>query len=314
MYDEEESLHLFGVGTDTGASCQTGERAGRVATEYARQDSELILSTLDKGLHVLEVLASLDTPEGQNLTELSRILGMHRTTLLRILTTLQTRGFVTRDRTTDRYRIGMRVLSLSAAVLRNLDIRQTARPALQKLGTDTQELVLLTVLNEDEVVTVERFEGNRTISLRTELGERRPAYCTASGKAMLAYLPEDVVQRILARGLPMVTPRTITSRAAMQQHLAEIRERGFAWDDEERLEGVRCVAAPVFGHEGTVLAAVSVATFSLRTPWDRVRQIGECTRQTAGEISRLLGDDPGPRASSDHPDFAASTLVVSSPA
>ncbi len=285
-----------------------------MSTEYARQDSELILSTLDKGLHVLEVLAAVDTPEGQNLTELSRILGLHRTTLLRILTTLQTRGFVTRDRTTDRYRIGMRVLSLSAAVLRNLDIRQTARPALQRLGTETQELVLLTVLNDDEVVTVERFEGNQTISLRTELGERRPAYCTASGKAMLAYLPDDVVDRILARGLPMVTPRTITSRAAMEQHLAEIRERGFAWDDEERIESMRCVAAPVFGHEGVVLAAVSVATFSLRTPWERVRQLGECTRETAGEISRLLGYNPGPQASSDHGDFAAHTGAVSSPA
>lgn len=260
-----------------------------MAIAYAKQESELILSTLDKGLYVLESLADVDSAEGLNLTELSRIVGVHRTTLLRILTTLHARGYVSRDRVTDRYRLGTRVLSLATTLLRRLDIRQVARPILEKLCDETQELVLLTVLDNGGVVTIECLEGNQTIALRTELGARRPAYCTASGKAILANLTAVEVDHILAAGMPPVTPRTITSADAMRLHLAEVRERGFAWDDEERIEGVRCVAAPVFDHEGHVLGAVSIAAPSLRTSWERLRQLGESASAAAAEISGAVG-------------------------
>ncbi len=214
---------------------------------------------------------------------------MHRTTLLRILTTLQMRGFVARDYATDRYRLGLGVLSLSGVVLHNLDIRQVARPVLQRLCAEVKELVLLTVRSEETIVTIDRFEGNITLSMRTALGERRPMYCTAAGKAVLAYLPDGIVEGILAKGMPPVTPRTITSREVMRQHLAEIKRRGFAWDDEERIEDLRCVAAPIFSHDGAVIAAVSVVTFTMRTPWKQLLQLGEETCQAAVEISRLLG-------------------------
>lgn len=254
---------------------------------YTKRDSDMILSTLDKGLHVLEALAG--AADGLNLTDLSHAVGMHRTTLFRILATLQARGFVQRDRDTDRYRVGMKLLSLSAELLRTLDIRAVARPILAALCQETRELVHLTVLDDGTVVTIERMEGHQTISLRTEIGERRPAYCTASGKAILAFSPSEETERILAMGMPAVTPRTITTREAMTQHLAEVRRRGFAWDDEERLEDVRCVAAPVFDWEGRVIAAVSVAMPSLRTPWSQLWQVGEMVRAAGDAISRCLG-------------------------
>ncbi|CAA9589512.1 MAG: hypothetical protein AVDCRST_MAG88-4594, partial [uncultured Thermomicrobiales bacterium] len=93
----------------------------------------------------------------------------------------------------------------------------------------------------------------------------------------------------LQLGMPVLTPRTITSPEVMRHHLEEVRRRGFAWDDEERLEGVRCVAAPVFGGDGAVGGAVSIAAPSLRTPWERLRQLGDEVRATATEISRQLG-------------------------
>ncbi|MDQ6601445.1 MAG: IclR family transcriptional regulator [Chloroflexota bacterium] len=260
-----------------------------MASTYTKQDSELILSTLDKGLHVLEVLASVDSADGLSLTELSRTLGMHRTTLLRVLTTLQSRGYVSRDRVTDRFRLGMRVLSLASTVLRGLDLRQVARPTLERLCAETQELVLLTVLDYGAVVTVECLEGNQTIALRTELGARRPAYCTASGKALLAHMTDAEVDEILVTGMPPVTPRTITSADLMRHHLAEVRARGFAWDDEERLEGVRCVASAVFDLEGHARGAISIAAPSLRTSWERMGQLGVAVCEAAQEISRGLG-------------------------
>ncbi len=256
---------------------------------YEKQDSAMILSTLDKGLHVLEALGTAEREEGMSLTELGRVVGMHRTTLLRILTTLHARGFVQRDRATDRYRVGVRMLSLSASLLRSLDIREIARPHLQTLCRATEELVLLTVLDGGAVVTIERLEGAQTISLRTDLGERRPAYCTASGKVFLAYADAETVARTLDAGMPAVTPRTITTPAAMVSHLHEVRARGSAWDDEERIEGVRCVAAPVFDAEGRVTAAVSVATPAMRTPWGRLRELGEACRLTGLAVSHELG-------------------------
>lgn len=267
---------------------------------YTKQDSDAILSTLDKGLHVLEILAATAAPGGLTLTELSHAVGMHRTTLFRILNTLQGRHLVARDDATDRYQIGLGVLALASARLRTLDIRHAARPALLHLCQHTQELVFLTVLDGTEVVTVERFEGAQVIALRADIGGRRPAYCTASGKAILAHLAEDEVERVLAAGMPPRTARTITAPLVMRHHLTEVRARGFAVDDEERIEGVRCVAAPIFSYDEYVCGAISIAAPSLRTSWERLQALGEEARAAAAEISRQMGL-AGPGRSNDGP-------------
>jgi DNA-binding IclR family transcriptional regulator len=251
-----------------------------------------ILSTLDKGLHVLGAL-SQDGASGMNLTTLSRSLGMHRTTLFRILGTLQARGYVSRDPDGDGYRLGVRVLSLASAVLADLDIRKAGHGPLQQLCDDTGELVFLTVLDGDEVVTIERLEGSHTVSLRAQIGSRRPAYCTAAGKAIVAFLPELQASAIVDGPLIAHTPRTITFVGVLQQHLDEVRRRGFAWDDEEYLAGVRCVAAPIFGMERTVVGAVSLAAPTMRTSWERLWQLGPRAREAAQKISSSLGAPEG---------------------
>lgn len=261
---------------------------------YTKQDSDLILSTLDKGLHVLEVIAGPEGIEGLTQMELSRAVGMHPTTLFRIMATLQARGYVRRDRATDRYFLGTRILSLAAVLLDGLDIRQVARPILQALCNDTEELVQLTTLDHGDVVTVDRFEANQTLSLRKQIGARRSAHCTAAGKAIMAFLPADEAHQLLASGMPAVTPRTITSREVMREHLAEVRRRGYSWDDEEVLEGVRCVAAPIFNYDRRVLGSVSVAAPLLRTTWERLWLLGRQTCDAAREISQQLGY-PGER-------------------
>ncbi|MGE3269581.1 MAG: IclR family transcriptional regulator [Chloroflexota bacterium] len=247
-----------------------------------------ILSTLDKGLHVLGALSE-DGASSMNMTSLSRSLGMHRTTLFRILGTLQARGYVRRDPDGDGYRLGVRVLSLASAVLADLDIRKAGHEPLQSLNEDTGELVFLTVLDGHEVVTIERLEGTHTVTLRSQIGSRRPAYCTAAGKAIVAFLPELQAGAIVGGGLVAHTPNTILSQAILQEQHEEIRRRGFAWDDEEYLAGVRCVAAPIFGMERTVLGAVSLAAPTMRTSWERLWQLGPRARTAAREISRQLG-------------------------
>jgi DNA-binding IclR family transcriptional regulator len=259
----------------------------------------LVLSTLDKGLRVLEALARPTAVDGLTLTELAHLLGMHRTTLFRFLVTLRARGYIERDPDTDRYRLGIGVLVLATSLLNNLDIRRIAHPVLLDLRNSTHELVHLAVLNEDAVVTVDRIEGQRPLSLQTEVGARRPAYCTASGKAILAHLPGPRVDAVLAAGMPAVTPRTITTPEAMAHELATVRACGYAVDDEERIEGVRCVAAPVFGHDGEVVAAVSLAAPTMRFAPDRVTAVGAEVAAAALTISCRLGfsaREPAPSA------------------
>lgn len=258
-------------------------------TVYAKQESDRILGTLDKGLHVLQVIAETDAPNGMTLTELGTAVGMHRTTLFRILATLEARNFLIRDSETDRYQLGIGVLSLGSMLLRNLNIRDTARPILQSLCERTQELVFLTVRAQAEIVTVEAFQSSQEISLRADIGDRRPMYCTASGKAILAFLPEVTVDSILQSGMPSITPRTITSPVVLYHDLEGVRTRGFAWDDEERIEGVRCVAAPIFNGAGDVCGAASLAAPTMRTPWARLQELGQDVKMAAGEVSAQLG-------------------------
>jgi DNA-binding IclR family transcriptional regulator len=247
-----------------------------------------MLSTLDKGLRVLEAL-SRSTTGSESLTTLSRAVGLHRTTVFRILGTLRARGYVTREADTDRYRLGVRVLTLAGAVLDDLDIRQVARPPLEALRTASRELVFLSVMEGGEVVTVERLDSDQPLSLRAQLGSRRPAHCTAAGKAFLAVLPEAEREAILQKPLASFTPRTVTAPEQVRLQLVEIRARGFAWDDEEYFDGVRCVAAPVFGIERRIVGVVSLAAPTMRTPWERLWRLGAEVRTTARAISERLG-------------------------
>ena len=256
---------------------------------YVKQESESILSTLDKGLYVLQVIADESAPAGASLTEISLATGINRTTLYRILATLEIRNFVFRDHLTDRYSLGMGLLSLTSKLLRSLNVREISRPILEEWSRQTQELVFLTVQDRDEIVTVEAFESSQQISMRAAIGERRPMYCTASGKAILAHLPELDVTRIMARGMPAITPRTITSPVVLRHNLVEVRVRGYAMDDEERHEGVRCVAAPIFNAGGRVIAATSIAAPAMRTSWERLEQLGLEVRDVASLISSQLG-------------------------
>jgi IclR family acetate operon transcriptional repressor len=149
--------------------------------------------------------------------------------------------------------------------------------------------VHLVILDQADAITIERIEGKHPVSLQTNFGARRPAYCTASGKAILAYLAVDEVERALPPEMPAFTPRTITTPELMHAELAEIRRRGYAIDDEERIEGLRCVAAPAFGPDGRVLGAISLAAPVQRVPYERFQKLCDDVKATAEGISRQLG-------------------------
>jgi len=261
-----------------------------ISSDKKVQSSQLTLGTLTKGISVLEMLARKQGQHGCTIGELREALGMNRTTLFRFLITFRAHGYVERDMTTDRYRLGIRVLFLSSALLSGMDIRTAAKPFLERLCEQTQELVQLTTFDQGEVVTIDRALSKQPLALTTaEIGARRPAYCTATGKATLAYLPREDVDRILAAGMPPLTPNTITTLAAMHAHLVEVRKRGYSWDDAGWIPDVRCAAAPIFDHERHVIATVSVAAPIFRTSLKRLWRLGEETKEIAEAISQQMG-------------------------
>ncbi len=228
--------------------------------------------------------------------EIARRLGLATTTTGRLLTTLHSAGVLARNPGMRTYTLGPRVLAWAGLYTGVLDVRATAGPILDRLRRATRESTMLYVLDGDERVCVERLEGPENIRAVVRLGERLPCYAGAGGKVLLAFLPPAEQQAMLARlALVRFTDRTVTNRARLERDLAAIRRQGYATTVGERFPGASAVAAPIFGADGSVIAAVNVSG-----PNDRftASRRAECIRRVtraALAISRAMGYRPTQR-------------------
>lgn len=246
------------------------------------------LRTFDKGLTILEGLAEIGR-QGATTGELGRRLGLHRTTVHRFLQTLARRGYAEQISDSDRYRMGLKVLGLASSTMAGLSLREVGMPILEALHQATNETVHLVMMDRGEVITIDRIEAEHPVALRTYIGARRPAYCSAAGKAMLAYMPAAQVDQILAQGMPSRTPNTITDPLRFKAELWEVTQRGYALDDEENLEGVRCAAAPVFSLEGRLAGGISLSAPSMRVDAVLLQELAGRVLDAARDLSSLLG-------------------------
>jgi IclR family acetate operon transcriptional repressor len=247
------------------------------------------VKSLVKGLNILQVLA-----EGEasvyTLTELSRRLHLHISTVHRLLVNLVGQGFVEEAPGSSGYQLSLKVLRMGLRVLDRLDFRQVAQPLLRQLSQQTEETVHLAILQETGAISIEKFGSAPPVGLDARLAGVMPLHCTGVGKTLLAYQSGDLLNR-LARtsGFPRFTPRTITSLANLKKELERIREQGYALDQEETVEGLRCVAGPVFDHSGCVVAAFSVTGPATRITSSRLPEIARLVRATSQQISFRLG-------------------------
>jgi len=195
-----------------------------------------------------------------SVAHISREIHLPQSTTFRLLATLCGAGLLEHDPRTGKYSLGVACLELGNAFLRDQDLRQRALPHLQTLRDETGETVHLALFDGRDVVYLEKLAGLHAIGLMSSrVGGRSPAHCTGVGKALLAYLPPEDIDRLLAdHPLESYTPRTITDPQALQSELARVREKGYALDTEEHEPGVMCVAAPILDHNG-VAAAISVS-------------------------------------------------------
>ncbi|MBC7251199.1 MAG: IclR family transcriptional regulator [Anaerolineae bacterium] len=229
-----------------------------------------------------------DHPE-MGVTELAQRLDLHKATVHRILFTLELEGFVQQNPATGKYRLGFRLFELGALAAEQISLRREALPFLEKLRDECRETVDLAVYDNGEMVYLEVLESPLPIKIAARPGRRLPVYCTASGKAYLAYAGEEDLQTVLSQEMIPCTPNTICDPEALQEDLRLTRERGYSISLEEYEIGIKAVAAPIINGLSRVEAVIAIAGPAYRLPPERVTELGEAVRQTARELSRHLG-------------------------
>jgi IclR family acetate operon transcriptional repressor len=249
------------------------------------RDATLIRS-VDRAVAILDVLAAGGWKAG---AEVARDLGVHRSTALRLLATLERHGLVERDQRSAKYRLGGRLVQLASAVRGEAGLRLAARPVCEALARSVGETVTLDVLDGDEIVPVEQASGSTSVVSVSWLGTRSPAHCTASGKVILAFSPEAVRSRFLARPLERRTPSTIVDRAQLASQLDAAVSAGYAHTTEELEVGLSAIAAPVRAPAGDVIGALDVSGPAHRFVAASLGQMVERTREAADDLSRRLG-------------------------
>lgn len=206
-----------------------------------------------------------------------------------LMSSLAKLGFL--NKTDDnRYRLGWRLVTLSETLLATTELRKEARPVLEELAARYQETIHLAVLDDTQAVYVDKLEGRQAVRVElTSLGARLYAHCSALGKILLAYRPEEEVKRIIqTSGLPQFTPNTITDEEELFQALGKIRKQGYAYDLEEILPDLCCVGAPIYNYTGQVIAAVSMSVPAYRFRRSQTEYRDAIVR-TAKKISKRLG-------------------------
>jgi IclR family pca regulon transcriptional regulator len=249
--------------------------------------------SLERGLAILSAFDSERPLIG--VSELSRELSLSRSTAHRYIATLAQLGYLQQDPDSKRYRLGPKVLDLGFSAINSMDVREISAPHLRRLSDETGHTVNLAILDGIDVVYIERCRaaqpGQREIDLNLHVGARLPAYCTAMGKAILAFVPEDRREELIAR-IDFVPrgPNTITDADAFRVELARIRAAGIAVNDEELAYGLRSIAAPIQAHSGEVLAALNLAIHRTMGSMDElIGRFGPAVEKTANDISLGMG-------------------------
>ena len=263
---------------------RNSRRAGSTASP-ARERG--VLRSVTNALSVLEAF-SVERPE-QGVTELAHALGLGKSTVHRLLASLAARGYVRRNPETERYSLGLKAFEVGSRATGRGDLREQVAPSLQRLTAATKETVHLGVLDGWDVVYIDKIESHQPLQMFSRVGRRAPLHCTALGKALVSFQPEDALDRFLRRRFRAYTPATLTDPREVRRELERVRAAGWALDNEEFAVGLRCVAAPVRDHTGAVVASLGMAGPAVRVADDRVPRLAGYVREAAAEASAALG-------------------------
>ncbi|WP_318503182.1 IclR family transcriptional regulator [Bacillus sp. T3] len=251
------------------------------------QNEDSYLSSVKNALRIMQCF-SVDEPE-KKVGEIATKLGINKSTVSRTLATLASEGFVMKNPETKNYRLGLTILTLSGVVNTQFDIYQESQPVLTKLVQTTGETAHISILDHDEVIYLQKIECSHPSKVLTNIGRRNPPYCTSSGKVLLAHGENEIVERVISKGLKKITSKTIVDPEIFHQHLTQIKESGYAVSIEEFSEGVNSIAAPIYDYRGKVIAALAIVGPKQRIQSTKLHELIKKVIHGAMEISSRMG-------------------------
>jgi DNA-binding IclR family transcriptional regulator len=246
------------------------------------------VQTLDRALDLVEFLTLQES--GIGITEIGNKLGLHKSTVHRLLNALAKRGYVEKEERTSKYSLGLKFIEIGSLRLNHLELKTEAAPYLRKLADTTRQPVHLAILDGTEAVYIDKIEPVANIRMYSQIGRRIPVFCSALGKSLLSGKSSEELDKALS-GIEFknFTQTTLTAAESFRAEVEKTQQRGWSLDDEEHEEGIRCIGAPVKDYTGRVIAALSVSgDKSVITP-EKDPEISNLVVQTAEVISRRMG-------------------------
>ena len=251
----------------------------------SNSDSAAQVQSVDRAISVLEILAQGEA----GITEIAGELGVHKSTVSRLVSVLESRGLVEQLGERGKYAIGFGVVRLAGAATGRMDLTKLGQPVCQSLADEFGETVNIAVHDAGVAINITQARGSAAISAVNWIGQRTPLHATSSGKVLLAHLPEDERKRLAARELDSYTEHTVVDPGRLLAELTEVAARGHAACFEELELGLHAVAVPIRGHRGEVVAAMSASGPSYRLSRQRVEEIVPAMSAAAAGLSAQLG-------------------------
>ena len=245
------------------------------------------IRSLAKGLNIMELLTENDA---LRVTQVAKMMNVNRAGIHRFLSTLKELGYVDKDEGS-RYHLTSKLIELGMKVLDRFEIRKIAHPFLQELSAKFNETINLGYFNGKEVLTIDKIDSTEILRMDAGIGGGEPAYCTSLGKAILAFLPETKLEKYLADvELTAFTPNSLTSKEKLKSELRQIKENGYAIDDEELSIGLRCIGAPLFDLSGHAPYAISISGPSVRFGSKRIEEMQRALKKICHSLSGEIGN------------------------
>lgn len=251
------------------------------------EKSQSLLQSVNNGFRILRLFTA-EKPEWR-VTEIARVLDMDKSTVSRLVITLANEDFLEKSPDSSRYRLGFSLLTLSGIITTNLEIHREALPILKDLVNQLNETAHIAILEENDIVYLHKIECKQPVRLLSHIGKRNRAFCTSSGKVILAYSSENTVEKVIKAGFTEGGPNSVTDPQTFRRQLKEVRANEYSVCIDELHEGTVSLAAPIRDYTGSVVAAVSIVGPSMRIGPDRIQEFVDALKQSGSDISRRLG-------------------------
>lgn len=247
-----------------------------------------LINAVDRSLRILELFSEHHSE--YKLTEISQALNLHKSTVHGLLRTLAHRGYISQNVENGKYRLGLKLVERGNLALNSLDLRKIANPHLKEIAQKIGDTVHLVILDGSEVVYIDKVEGEKSILQYSRIGKRAPLYCTAVGKVLSSGKTISEVEE-LAKTQPFImhTENTISNEEDFIKEVESVKKQGFALDNEELEIGLRCIAVPIFDHNGHVVASISISGSASRIKKESEKEIINLLKEKAAIISKELG-------------------------